>query len=164
MLEDLFRGLPNGSSPASLEVSMSNTHTPVKEIADTIRGMIKNEDELTSERLTWLGQFEAILFAAYGLLIEKLQNGQAMTWVILALGLAIALSVWVGTHMAYRATGRLVKQWDEYKKEHKGEPWVPDVQGIRGEGLVNFLMPGYLVPKLFFLAWLAIAIGRVVRH
>jgi hypothetical protein len=139
---------------------MSIAANPVKNI---VREMIKHEDELTNERLTWLGQFEGLLFVAYGLAVKDL-NDPVLTWVVCSLGLLIAVSVLFATWRADKATGELAKQWDWHKGSLEGDCWEPDVQGIRGDKLrQKLLWPGRFLPILFALAWLAIGIRQVVH-
>jgi len=139
---------------------MNITANPVKNI---VREMIKHEDELTNERLTWLGQFEGLLFVAYGLAVKDL-NDPVLTWIVCSLGLLIALSVLFATVRADKATGKLAHEWDVNKGSLEGGCWEPDVQGIRGnKWWEKLLWPGRSLPLLFGLTWLAIVIRQMVH-
>jgi hypothetical protein len=136
----------------------------VTTIGDTIRGMIKNEDEFVNQRLTWLGQFQGLLFAAYAFLARGRDLHRVVLCIICALGVTVAFSIGVSTYAAGTATGNLVKAWDEHRVQ-AGDCWQPDVQGFRhAYGWFGTVMwPGHLVPPLFVLAWLVLLIHGLIH-
>ena len=113
-----------GASPNS--ISLNNE---VKDYADTTREMIRHEDELVNQRLTWLGTFEGFLFVAYSF---AKTGAPKITWLVCLLGVLVAASVLVSTFLGAKATGKLVGKWDKYKERIAMVEWEPDVQGISG--------------------------------
>jgi hypothetical protein len=145
-----------------LEVAMSSVPNPVTEL---VRQMIRHEDELVNERLTWLGQFEGFLFVAYGLAVKDL-NDPVLTWVVCLAGLLIAASILTATLRSDAAVDQLREQWKQNRGSLEGNCWEPDVQGIGGEETLwrRWSWPSRSLPILFALAWLAVAITQAVHH
>lgn len=120
---------------------------------DKIREMIKNENELINHRLTWLGTFQGLLFAALAFSWDK-SDAKMMVLVFGILGISVAISIWIGTCRANKVINGLDSQWDNIKpKDYKGI----DVEGVRSRsGCIGWLMPGYFIPWAFAVAWIAL--------
>lgn len=74
--------------------------------------------------------------------------------VLCIVGATVAISTGVATRRANRAIDDQTARWDAIKsKDYSG----PDIEGVRSRGGFWFLMPGYLLPWIFFVAWVAIA-------
>jgi hypothetical protein len=127
---------------------------------DSIRSMIKNENDLVNHRLTWLGTFQGLLLAALAFAWGK-SDAAEIVMILCVLGALVALSTGVATCRANQAIKRLDAQWDQGKPaDYAG----PDVEGVRShEGWFWFLMPGYFLPWLFFFAWIGIAFIHLNR-
>jgi hypothetical protein len=114
---------------------------------------IKYENELVDHRLTWLGTFQGLLLAALAFAWDK-RDTKWMIYALAFLGLAVALSIAVGTCRANRALRSLSQYWDSVKP--KGYVGL-DVEGVRSHrGFFWWLMPGSFVPLAFAVAWLFI--------
>ena len=120
---------------------------------DAVFDRIKYENELINQRLTWLGTFQGLLLAALAFAWGK-SSATAIVCVICVVGAIVALSTWVATFRANKAISLFSAHWDSIKpKEYSGV----GVEGVRSRsGYFWWLMPGYALPWLFFLAWLVI--------
>ena len=120
---------------------------------DAVFDRIKYENELINQRLTWLGTFQGLLLAALAFAWGK-SSATAIVCVICVVGAIVALSTWVATFRANKAISLFSVHWDSIKpKEYSGV----GVEGVRSRsGYFWWLMPGYALPWLFFLAWLVI--------
>jgi hypothetical protein len=95
----------------------------------------KYQNDLIHQRLAWLGTFESVLVG--------LNHFVASRWLIPAVGLALALSIWVGTYAANRALTDLKAQafgdWRDY------------------------LMPGTAIPTIIGAAWIVVLSKNLFR-
>jgi hypothetical protein len=116
--------------------------------------LLKTENELINQRLTWLGTFQGLLHAALAFAWDK-TDATALVWVLCILGMSVAFSTWVGTVRANKTIVNWGIYWDKVKpKDYTG----PDVEGIRSnKGCFWWMMPGYALPFLFLAGWIAIA-------
>lgn len=129
------------------------------EEAKIIREMIRVENELIDRRLTWLSTFQGLLLAALVFAWDKHDAG-ALVVALYILGFLIALSTGIATWRANDAIGRLETDWDTRLKpeNYKGV----DIVGARTRsGRLWWLMPGYLIPTLFGVAWVVIGAVRL---
>lgn len=118
--------------------------------------MVKYENELINQRLTWLGVFQGLLLAALAFAWDKKQQDECLVVVLCFLGAFVALSCWRGTLLANKAIDNLSSYWDKVKpKDYPGL----DVQGVRsGTECLSWLMPGLALPPAFLIAWILIAL------
>jgi len=121
---------------------------------ERINSMIRYENDLLNQRLTWLATFEGLLFTAYFVAIDKVHDQKWMSIVFASTGMLVALSIWVGTLRSNRAISSLTAIWDNNRPiDYSG----PDVQGVRSdEGKSAYFMPGYFLPALLWVAWPAV--------
>jgi hypothetical protein len=96
---------------------------------------VKYQNHLIHQRLTWLGTFEGLLFVA--------NHYTEHTYLLPLVGLAIAISVGLGTHAANQLLTKL--------KAQAYADWR------------NYLMPGSAIPTIIAAAWIVI-ICENVRH
>ena len=130
------------------------------DIASIIRSMIKNENDLINHRLTWLGTFQGLLLAALAFAWDKIDAWGVVT-ILCVLGALVALSTGVATLLANQAIKILVDLWDENMPNGY---FGPDVEGARShKRWFRFLMPGYFLPLLFIVGWIAITIIHMSR-
>jgi hypothetical protein len=107
------------------------------------------EHELVDRRLTWLLQSETILFAAYGIALEK------TPWflkTVSIVGLTVSTAVFIGIVASLSAK---YYTWQDFKKASENEKeqfWVRT--GITCAGFV----PDLALPLVFTGAWIYIII------
>jgi len=122
---------------------------------EKIRDLIKTENELINQRLTWLGTFQGLLIAALAFTWNE-ESAVAVVWVFCILGAMVSLSTSLAVYRANKAIKNYEDEWDSIKgKDYSG----PDIEGVRSsDGCFWWLMPGYILPWLFLLGWLSIAV------
>jgi hypothetical protein len=160
-----------------------NINQCVTKIADTIREMIRNEDSLVNQRLTWLALFQGLLFNASAFWARKPDRNRLPICVICGLGIFVALSIWVSTYAAYKATGNLRCAWDMYigtatpeetrECEMKRDPMEPPIllgnncdkrAGIQGNDYCQPNVQGLKNPPLGLIgryAWPGLAVPLI---
>jgi hypothetical protein len=137
----------------------TNPDPLIMEEFDRLRKMIEYENELINQRLTWFGTFQGLLLAAVAFAWDK--DARALVWIFCSLGALVALSSLFGTGRANRAIAGLRAHWDKTKpKDYAG----PDIEGVRSDSGFWWLMPGYALPFLSCLGWIAIALIHCGVH
>lgn len=130
------------------------------DIAETIRSMIKNENDLINHRLTWMGTSQGLLLAALTFAWDKKGTCWVVT-ILYLLGTLVALSTFVATQRANQA----IKKSEDWWKENKPNGYSgPEPTGVEiHKERTWFLMPGYCLPCLFYFGWIAIALIYFLR-
>ena len=106
--------------------------------AETVRTMIRHENELFNHRLTWMATLQGLLFAALGFAWDK-KDTRELLWVLSAVGLLTSLSSMRALKAGASAIESLVSWWD---KNHQQGYAGPDIIGIRSSTLW-FLYPWF---------------------
>jgi len=116
------------------------------EDAKTVREMIFKENEFINHRLTWLGTFQGLLFAA---LVFALQKEPELIRLLGVIGIVASTTSLASLWIASKAVKNLRSEWDIYKPfGYAG----PDVIGYRSK-LFGFLFPWFVLPMLFIVTW-----------
>ena len=126
---------------------MRTNQTSPKNFREEYSRRMQFEHELIDRRLTWLLTSEAILFAAYGVALEK---APSFLKIVAIVGLMVSASVLMGIVASHIAK---IYTWQDFKKVpgNEGEPfWVRT--GITFLGF----MPDVALPIVFAVAWLAL--------
>lgn len=120
---------------------------------DTIRSMIRHENELISHRLGWLGAFQGLLFAALAFAWEK-DDVFFLAFVVCVVGALIGVSIGIATKKANDAIRSLQEAWESLKSDDYNGP---DIEGSRsGSGMLDWILPGSFIPWVFAVAWTVI--------
>ena len=116
----------------------------------TIREMIRHEDELVNQRLTWMWTLQGLLFGAAGVLWTRDWRGVA---IISGVGLLSCVSIGYSLARGLRAIRELLALAAERKKglEHAGA--LPPTIGSRTKA-IEWLVPGHFLPWMFGLSWI----------
>lgn len=117
--------------------------------ANVIREMINQESVLINDRLTWLVQLQALLFAA---LAFAWKDAASLVPILVTIGIAISLSVLVPLLCAAKAITRLVKDANKCAT-------FPPVIGYElpkmwCRSLFTYILPWYSVPVIFTAGWI----------
>jgi hypothetical protein len=112
------------------------------------------EHELIDRRLTWLLTSESLLFAAYGIALEK---APSFLQTVAVVGLLISGAVFVGVVASILAK---IFTWCNYRRQtgkHKEELWVRTWVTIMG------FVPDLTLPIVFAWAW-RMVLARACQH
>lgn len=105
------------------------------------------EHELINRRVTWLLTSQAILFAAYGVVLTEFEPSGLFLKTIALVGSLIAILVWVGILAAFAAK---ICTWRDFKKS--GNPYEPF--WVRTSITWVGFIPEFALPLVFAGAWL----------
>jgi len=133
---------------------------PASEVADIIRTMIRHEDDIVNQRMTWFLTIQGLLFAALAFAWGK---GTVLGIVLGVVGIAICASSYTALNVGPNAVRKLVEWWSEHKpSDYKG----PDVIGDRLEWsrLARLTWPWSAIPWTFGLAWTALIALRAAGY
>lgn len=124
--------------------------------AQIIRSMIQHENTLVNERTNWMLTLEGLLFTASALIWDK---SSAVVIVLCLVGLISSISLGVFLESATRAIAKLQQWWRNHisDQNYTGPPII----GLRAEEFTRFemmLLPHRVMPVLFVVAWLVVAI------
>jgi hypothetical protein len=143
-----------------------------------VRELIMNESERVNERIGWLLQTQALLFAA---LAFAWDSAPKLSYILAAVGMATALSFGSVLHIGSGAIGNLVK-WFEHRvpadqRDNRlviGRDWIREhtpparrgrtrvVFGQLGffRSLLFLAVPWKALPVVFMLAWVGVILTR----
>jgi hypothetical protein len=131
------------------------------ELAAVVREMIKHEDDLTNQRMSWFLTIEGLLFAALSFGWDK--NRWLVSGVLAPAGFAVCLSCRFSLVLGPTTVGKLVSKWDTelMPRSYHGV----DVVGMRVNvsRMRQFLWPWNSVPLALALAWVAAGVLRFVQ-
>ncbi|MFO1417454.1 MAG: hypothetical protein U1E83_02175 [Methylotetracoccus sp.] len=125
----------------------------VDKVEPVIRELIRHENDVVHQRLTWLIQSQGLLFTALAFAWEKEPRFALMLSI---LGIATSLSIWSAISLYSPAVRGLYDWWetnvpDEYKKGRlvMGS-WSPS------KGVPRIFRPWRALPFIFIVAWLGV--------
>ena len=127
-------------------------HNQVEKTAATLREMVRHEDAQRDSRMTWLCQLEGLLFASLGFAWGK---SKRLTNVLIALGMIVAVFVFLGLVTGTLAHKNISNQWRKLRpRDYNG----PDIFGLYSEKFwfLAFLAPENIIPIVFFVAWILV--------
>lgn len=112
------------------------------------------EEELISQRLSWLLTSQIVLFAAYGILLkENLPSGnnQRLVDIIEGLGLTIASLIFIGIAAAITASYILYRKVNSKTENPLNEKQTLGVHPVLT--IIGWLVAA-LIPVIFIVAWI----------
>ena len=130
----------------------------VKEYLRSIHELIKHEDQLLNHRLTWMWTLQGLLFTAIGFLWK---SSDFPVIVIACVGLASCLTIGYSIRRGMAAILQLLNKAGEYKKLKEVDCNLPPTIGSRSKA-ITWLLPGYSLPWIIGLAWIALIAYRIV--
>lgn len=121
-----------------------------------IRNLIKHENELVNQRLSWLVQIQGLFFAALAFAWERAPR--ELTFLLAILGIATAVSLWTALGLYSPAVRGLRAWWQEHRPE--GSIEGPDVIGLwrPSQKLGRLLRPWRALPCIFIAAWIGVIV------
>jgi len=119
--------------------------------AETIRTMIRHENDLVNHRLTWLLTVEGLLLAGISFAWDK-HLANELVFLFAVIGIIAAGSALIVLDAAHYAIMHLGAWWDQNKPTAYAGP---DVLGFRGHHyILGFLAAWRLIPPAFTVVWL----------
>ena len=141
----------------------SNGEPCMKDIYEITREHITHEDNLVNNRLTWFLVVQSLLFAAYGVVLDALQQDNSNTTYILRfksmipwVGAITSVLAFTSVLGARLACSEMQKFWHG-KKKNKTNLFPPIVCGTCPKWLGS--IEAYTLPFLFIIAWIYVSIG-----
>jgi hypothetical protein len=129
----------------------------LEKYAEVLRALIRQENDVTNQRTTWLLVSQGILFAAAAAFAKA---HWVPSIVVASVGFVLALSIGQSLQNSYEARQYLKVSWRQ-KLESVGLQWTdfpPLDGGVPGVKVVRPLFPWTVIPRLFMVAWVALAI------
>lgn len=126
---------------------------------NTVREMIRHENDLMNHRISWLLTLEGLLLAALGFAWDK-TDARNLIYVFCIIGGVVSASSWRVLGGADKAIIRLYIWWDANKSQGYAGPGVA---GFWRESWWDILLPWRVLPFLFIIAWLAVFIINYLR-
>lgn len=138
-----------------------NARTTLSEAdIEKLRNMIRHEDNLANNRLTWLSAFNGLFFAALGLAwsdVDKL-----FILVVAGMGTAISISTFYALYDGHIAIDRFLAAFREFASTWEySRLYVAGLSISAREGLwpaIRFVRPRILIPVVLVVGWITIII------
>jgi hypothetical protein len=133
------------------EKSLSENDMSMVEYAAVIREMIRNENELTNNRLTWLLVVQGFLFNA----AASFWNEQKALIIIAILGILTSVSVFYALLLSRRARKYLRSLWQKKLVSNTElANQIPPVVGDTPDTVQgSMLNPWMFIPWIIIIAW-----------
>jgi hypothetical protein len=124
---------------------------------EVIRDMIKHENELVNQRLSWMFTLQGLLFGS----VSFLWAANVLPTMVLGLvGLLSCVSIGYALARGLGAIKDLLAIAQDYKKSVPSNISLPPTIGSRRKA-VEWLIPARLLPWVLGLAWIAILAFRI---
>jgi len=135
------------------------TYEQAADYLTVVRDMIKHENELVNQRLTWLFTLQGLLFAASSFLWKE----NILPVIVFGfVGIISCISIGYTLKRGLNAIKDLLDRAKDYKKPLP-ENWIfPPLIGTRSKS-IKWILPGILLPWVLGIAWIAILIFRVTN-
>ncbi len=125
----------------------------------SIREMIRHEDQLLNQRLTWMWILQGLLFNSAGFLWT---SKDVPVIIIAFVGLSSCITIGYSIKRGMLAIVELLKIAKEYKESIEIDCRVPPTIGSRSKA-IEWLLPGNSLPWIMGLAWCALIIFRILQ-
>lgn len=114
---------------------------------NTVREMIRNENDMMNHRITWLILVQGLLFTAIGAALDK-KDFASLLLVVSMLGVVVAGISYIGLFCTHKAICRL----------HDLYPNITNRPGVVGywstSPIIRYLPPWQLLPVVFAAGWI----------
>jgi hypothetical protein len=126
---------------------------------ETIRDMIKHENLLIDQRLTWLFTLQGLLFGAVSFLWDK--NLGLLIYIASILGFISCISIGYNLNRGYSAIKDLLLLAHNYKTGLPNNMIFPPTIGSRKKAF-EYILPGRILPWVFGVSWIAMLTYRII--
>jgi hypothetical protein len=131
----------------------SDTRLALEKDAETLRMLIRHENDLTNHRTTWLLVSQGILFTAAAV-FTRIHWVPAL--VVGTVGIILAVSIGQSLTNSYEARQFFKKTWWPQRLASTGykvEDFPPLDGGVPGVRAINWLFPWFVIPRTLVVAW-----------
>ena len=134
-------------------------HDDIRAFVSVVREMIRHEDVLLNQRLTWMWTLQGLLFGATSVLWGKDWRGVV---IIALVGLLSCISIGYSLSRGLKAVRELLGMAADRKKELGESVKIPPTIGARSKA-IEWLLPGYFLPWVFGVAWVLVIVLRILQ-
>ena len=141
--------------------STGNAREELEKRAEILRALIRQENDVTNHRTTWLLVSQGILFAAVSALVKV---HWFPTLVVAVVGILAAISIGHSLKNSYESRQYLKRTWRERVNE-RGYKWedFPPLDGGNPEvRTINWLFPWTFIPRVIVGAWALLILYFIV--
>ena len=125
---------------------------------DIIREMIRHEDQVLNQRMTWMWTLQGLLYGAVGFLW---QSGKLFPIIVIAfVGLLSCITIGYSLVRGMAAVSDLLELAKQQKERVKERCVIPPTIGSRSKA-IEWLLPGYSLPWIMGGAWCALIAIRL---
>lgn len=126
-----------------------------EEYANTLRALIRHDNEVSNQRTVWLMTSQTILVTAASLLLKDYPE---ITIAVAIVGALITSSIGHSLRNSFDSRKWFKKRWQERIELRKYD--IKDVLPLDGgypdNKAIPWLLPGNFIPKVILTAWLAL--------
>ncbi|MFZ5758953.1 MAG: hypothetical protein ACOY32_04875 [Thermodesulfobacteriota bacterium] len=126
----------------------------MKESDEVLRQMWQHEDTIANHRLSWFTTVQGLLFTALALVARD--KVHSLLHVLVGIGIGVCCLTFVSLLLGVRAKMTLLGWWEKEKRDYSGPPIVGYY--VRPGSWLAYLAPTNLLPVLFLVAWIIIAL------
>ena len=134
-------------------------HEGVRAFVSVIREMIRHEDVLLNQRLTWMWTLQGLLFGATSVLWDK---DSPAVMLIGLVGLLSCISIGYSLARGLRAVRELLGVAADHKKRLGEGAEIPPTIGARTKA-TEWLLPGRFLPWVFGVSWVLVIVLRILQ-
>ncbi len=138
-------------------VGLTTDKVTDKEFAEITRQMIRHEDSVLSQRLSYCVTIEGLLLASLGFAWEKAPP--EFIYIVCFAGLFVSVSTFYASSFTVKAMSQLVRAWRIRSGNSAYDG--PNVVGRDPDEWSAILRPSLAIPGIFFFVWVMIG---YVRH
>lgn len=155
----------------------------INERVKEIRELVKHENDLINNRLTWMVLFETFLLGGYVILLSNIKNFAENTFILKItlsiiglVGLFTTLSIFLSLRKADVSIHNLLDKYCSYFHKYLGKDidnekkyitsfpivfgYISDINDYcsnKESKISRYLLPWYVLPAIFVLAWLLLS-------
>lgn len=139
---------------------MAESEVRIKEYADSLREMVRHENELTNHRLTWMATLNGLMLTGLGFIWGKPYDKQVIA-VFCILGIIVCFSGFLSLQIAEDSKFELLRLWKE--KNISSDMIPPIFAWARVHPLIRPLLPWKVLPWALIASWVILFIVNIVR-
>jgi hypothetical protein len=133
-----------------VDAAKQRSRDEIDKLDSVVRELIRHENDLVNQRMSWLVQAQGLLFAALAFAWDK---SPKLAVLLSALGIATALSIGMAISLYSPAIRGLHAWWNEHVPEEERKARLVIGLWSPSHGVRRFLRPWRALPLIFIVAW-----------